>query len=172
MKPYEPGWQWNPEICPADQHFIEWMESNNYFDKTILHMGTGAHHRVGIELGNHNSILGLTLSPDEILSYTELVTQDEIIAGNYKVLFSDAHNLNPALLPSFDIITLFHLGEIYEPSTLSYSLEELVNMLRGKLKQGGFMLAYTKSGSWKQVMPIFDSILFRDETYKTLQVYT
>lgn len=166
---YEPGWEWQPDKCPADAHFIEWGRS--LYDDTILHVGTGKHHEVAKALGYSNLIMGVTLSPDEVTSYVELVSKGGTLSANYKLLFTDVHTLNPMFLPPFDVITLFHLGEIYTPKSYTYSLEEVVFNLKHRLRENGVIIAYTGSVAWQKAEPVFDRFLIRGEEYKSLQVF-
>jgi len=171
MRTYFPGWGWDTSICPADQHFLEWMVEHNHFDKTIFHMGTGKHHMVGQGLYKGNSIIGATLSPEEVAAYIELVTDNNLLFHNYQVLFTDIHFLNPLFLPTFDIVTLFHLAEIYNPVDDGMTLEEVVRMFKSKLNPGGVIVHYNKSSSRGPAIPILERVLNKVETYKTMDVY-
>lgn len=166
---YEPGWKWQPDKCPADQHFVDWIVYNHFFDKSILHIGTGEHHFVGESLCPRHSVLGVTLSPDEVHSYIQLISDNHKLYANYKLLFSDAYLLDPHLLPQFDIITLFHLAEINHGN--GYTDAELLEMLGGKLNKGGYVLGYTKSVKADVSISLLDKYFVRVEEYKSLQVY-
>lgn len=166
---YPQGWKWQPDKCPCDQDFIEWVKNEMLFGFSILHMGTGLHHRVGIELiGGECYTLGLTISPDEVLSYIELVSNNPAIQYNYSVLFTDIHRINEEILPKFELITLFHLGEIVD-NTSMYRENFVIDQMAGKLNPFGRILAYTNSAA--HIIPLFDEALELVEEYKSLRIY-
>src|SRR5207248_2823686 len=43
-------------------------------------------------------------------------------ANGYKVLYADIYTLSSKMLPSFDIVTLFHLGDCYDEQPYSKEL--------------------------------------------------
>lgn len=70
------GWPWRPDLCPADQQFVEMMKKEKTEGKSILHLGPGLHHYVGKELTGMNSVLALTNSSDEMVAYMDLVKEN------------------------------------------------------------------------------------------------
>jgi len=46
------GWPLRPDVCPCDVDFVGWLAEREIRRRSIFHLGTGAHHLVGIE--NHS----------------------------------------------------------------------------------------------------------------------
>ena len=149
------------EHCPCDLHFVQYLEAKQLAGKTIFHFGTGDHHLVGKdnhERGNPNEILAITASyqPDtgrsgEHESYIEFTVNNPIAANYYKVLFADIYCLSARMLPSFDIVTLFHLCEFYNEEKSGYARlddRKLLEMFLSKLNPGGKIVFYTKSAGY------------------------
>jgi hypothetical protein len=145
---WDDNWE-NPEDC--DVHLIEWLDEKRITDAAIYHFGTGGHHRVGIECAKperRNSVLGITAAPREYDSYVRLVTERPEVLRYYNAVFGDIYLLNEKLLPTFDVLTLFHLCEFRGPRTDAYGgLTDLdvTNLLTSKTRPGGHILFYTRS---------------------------
>lgn len=165
---YEPGWAWQPEKCPCDRDFLGW--AGDFVGKTIFHMGTGAHHKVGLELYHYNDVVGLTYSPEELLEYTKLVEQDYWLQRGYTVFFGNIHHINLKVIPRFDLVTLFHLGEIV-PFGYRGGEGLIISTMQRKLKQNGRILAYTGSVAAPIALPLFDQYLELEQEYKSLRIY-
>ena len=106
------SWPLRPDVCPCDVDLCHYLDSRAVRGRSVFHFGTGGHHLVGLR--NHangwaNEVLGLTLSPSEHERYVRLVVRDPSLARHYKVLFADIYSLAAAALPTFDVVTLFHL---------------------------------------------------------------
>lgn len=170
MLPTHSPWQWNPEICPADLHFLDWMIGQRA-GQTILHLGTGAHHRVGINLHYDHSILGLTLSAAEMQAYMDWATLNPELSRNYKVLFGDVFLLDFELLPSFDIVTLFHLGEIRSEEYVSMNLDQIIEKMVERIYPNGTILTYSGSHVAADVNAAVEKYLRLADIYKSLRVY-
>jgi hypothetical protein len=168
------GWPWLPDKCPPDKYFIDFMkaqtEAGNLRSKTILHMGTGLHHRVGIEcvaLGHR--VIGLTVSREEVISRVTRVD-----SPNYQVFYSSLNDLDAALLPPLDIVTLFHFGEM--PSTFGPATGAELARLHDRMKAGGLFLFYNRSAEWGNAKPVVDAfvdggVIKHVGTYEELEVY-
>lgn len=165
------GWPWLPDKCPPDQYFIDFMKTQTFGRPlTILHMGTGLHHRVGIEctaLGHR--VIGLTVSREEYISRVMRVDSD-----SYQVFYGNLNSLDLSLLPTLDIVTLFHFGEM--ASTFGPATEDLLSGLRDLVPIGGLALFYNRSAEWGNAKPAVDSAcvggyLTHHETYQELEVY-
>lgn len=174
------SWPLWPRMCSCDLHFCDFLQERNVRSKSIFHLGTGGHHIVGLrnrvdDLGN--VILGVTVSPDEIKRYVKLVIRDPILGQNYKVLFTDVHDLQAASLPDFDLVTLFHLCE-FDSATGSVHLlndEGVLGLLTSKLKPGGLLALYRQSIGYRRLQPIIATAmaagrLEHREDYKSLQI--
>ena len=150
--------------CPADHHFVTWLEANEVHGKTIFHFGTGGHHHVGIvnaERNWRNSVMGITASPQENQAYVDMVIERPAIAAKYKVFFGDIYQLDAPQLPEFDVVTLFHLCEFYNEKNAGYGAmndTDLALMLVDKMKPGGFLLFYTGSFAFDKAAPIAKSL--------------
>jgi len=136
-----------------------------------------------VGLRNHsaglaNEVLALTLSPREHASYVARVIADPTLGESYKVLFADIYRLSAASLPSFDLITLFHLGE-FAPSIQSggpADNREVLRLFCSKLSPGGFMLFYKGSFGYPRVRQLLadaeaDGAIAYVEEYKSLIIF-
>ncbi len=158
----EGGW-WLDEKCTADLDFCSWANSVELKGSRILHMGTGAHHTLGIRLGGDNLIVGLTISKEEIKSYLDLIEQKPSLMKSYHVEFLDIHSWNSMMFGDFDIINLPHFGEMPDPrrdaygdSDLELTLEKLLDSRSGP---GALVTGYARSSAWDRAYPVFESLL-------------
>lgn len=177
---YRHSWPASFDTCPPDDDFGRWLADMGATDKTIFHFGTGAHHRLGTVaawLGNRT--LGITASRQEMDAYEELVIAQPEIARNYQVLFGDIYLLNPALLPEFDIVTLFHLCEFTDPRRAEYggcTDREVCERLLSRLRTGGLLVVYPKSMAFLHAHPILLALLEEGRIthcreYESLRIY-
>lgn len=148
---YEIGWYLDEAQCPCDVHFVRYLEREKLAGATIFHFGTGEHHHVGIkchEMGLGHAILGITASPREHDFYEKLVIESPEIGRSYKVQFGDIYQLDARLLPEFDVVALFHVGEFRTEKNDEYGAltdEEMVRLLVGRLKGPARILFYSGS---------------------------
>ena len=150
-----------------DRDFVAYLTSRSIKGKLIFHFGTGEHHLVGKhnhERGNPNEIFAITASREEYRAYVDFVINNPVAANSYKALFGDIYTLSPRMLPDFDIVTLFHLGECYDQQiddaddqtdpqgvrlNSAYSrLDDatLLDLFLHKLSPGGKILFFKRSG--------------------------
>jgi hypothetical protein len=88
------------------------------------------------------------------------------------------YTLEPLLLPEFDVATLFHLGEFYDPVRQKYApLDDrrLLALMVKRLKPGGRVCFYRGSNGWAKSEPIVEAFLkagtlVKPETYKALLI--
>ena len=148
---YEIGWYLDEAQCPCDIHLVQYIERQSIRDRTIFHFGTGEHHIVGVrchELGTGNKVLGITASPREHDFYEKLVIERPELGWDYKVLFGDIYQLRAELLPEFDILSLFHIGEFRTEKNDAYGAltdEAMVRLLIGRLKGMRQVILYSGS---------------------------
>lgn len=144
-------WDLRAAECPCDLHFVEWLEEQRIANAAIFHFGTGGHHVVGLkaaESGTNNAVLGITASPQEYESYVKLLIDNPRLGRAYKAYFGDIYQLDARLLPEFDIVTLFHVGEFRTEQNDAYGALtdlEMTLLLVDRLKPGGHMLFYSGS---------------------------
>jgi hypothetical protein len=144
-------WDLREKECPCDVHFIEWLDKNGITDSTIYHFGTGGHHHVGIECASakrRNAVLGITAAPQEYEKYVELAIARPDVLRWYNAVFGDIYLLNDKLLPTFDVVTLFHLCEFRGEKNDAYKALtdlEVTNLLTDKTHPGGHILFFTTS---------------------------
>lgn len=170
------------EFCPCDNHFRDWLEENRIHGSSIFHFGTGGHHVLGLgELGRErpNFIFSVTASPQEYEKYIEIIIENPSLAHNYKVIFTDIYTYDGSLLPNFNIVTLFHLCEYWDPRKSSYAKlddRSLLDLMVSKLTPGGYIVAFPYSRTWEWAEPIFADAVRRGGLespvpYKTLLFY-
>jgi hypothetical protein len=175
-------WSLDEAQCPCDLHFVEYLESKAAKNATIFHFGTGNHHIVGLRMaenGSNNAVLGITASPQEYDDYVELLIKKPRLGHAYKAYFGDIYQLDARLLPEFDYVSLFHVGEFRTPENDAYGALtdlEMVFLLADRTKPGGEILFYTGSFAYdkaeaaaKELMQTrpFDSAA----DFKSLKVY-
>jgi hypothetical protein len=175
-------WPLDEGRCPCDVHLVEYIEKREIRGKAIFHFGTGHHHIVGIknlDLDRPNEILGITASREEHASYVDLVIKNPRVGLHYKVLFADLYTLHAALLPRFDVITLFHLGEFHTEANRAYTEGNdgtVLWMFVETMNPGALMLLYTRSrGSPEAAIlageAVRAGVLEALEEYKSLKIY-
>jgi len=176
------AWTLQPERCPCDIHFTEWVEGRAKSNETIFHFGTGIHHYVGKQLAgakSGTSVLGITATVSEHDSYVELVSREPALARNYIVLFGDIYLTNQKFLPLFDVVTLFHLCEFRTEANDAYGAltdAELLEVLTSRTKSGGYLLFYRNSYAEAKAQPIIDEwaatgVAQEVEGYKSLRIF-
>lgn len=176
------AWALRPDDCPCDVHFIEWMEGRAVPNEAIFHFGTGDHHHVGLRLGESDlgtSVMGITATRREYDSYIDLVTHRPELARGYCVYFGDIYTSNPALLPMFDVVTLFHLCEFRSEENDAYGALtdlELTRLFAERTRPGGHLIFYTGSYAYARAEPIIaewaaTSPVEEVEGYRTLRVF-
>ena len=179
---YKDTWELDVPVCPCDVHFLDFLSDRRIKNASIFHFGTGAHHIVGLgtaEGGGKNSVLGITASTGEYDSYIKLSIEKPTVAKRYKVFFGDIYQLDPRLLPQFDVVTLFHLCEFRTDENDAYGALtdlEMAKLLTDKIKPGGWVLFYTGSMAFDKAEPVIAKLakqrpLDRHPDFKTLQVY-
>jgi hypothetical protein len=148
---WDDNWDLREKECPCDVHFIEWLDKNGITDSTIYHFGTGGHHHVGIECASEkrrNAVLGITAAPQEYEKYIALAIKRPDVLRYYNAVFGDIYLLNEKLLPTFDVVTLFHLCEFRGEKNDAYNALtdlEVANLLTDKTRPGGHILFFTTS---------------------------
>jgi hypothetical protein len=177
-------WDLHENICPCDVHFNEWVEANRVSGKTVYHFGSGTHHVIGVtqaENGLGNAVFCITASIEEYKAYIKLATERAEVAAKYLCYFGDIYTTDPRLMPTFDVVTMFHLCEFFLPNTASDEyggLDDLgvLNLFTDKTRPGGRILFYTRSCAFKKAQPIIaqwekERTVERVGEFKTLLVY-
>src|ERR1044072_2479675 len=157
-----PGWPWQPDKCPADDHFIDWLNYeviNGEIDGPIFHMGTGLHHAVGMEcvfLGL--GCIGLTASEEEYNSLPD--TNERGGKGHYAIVLGNLYKLDALRVEYFQIMTLFHLGELVELfGDIDY---EAVDAVMSLVRPSGLVFFYTGSSAWDRASAYVGSCVERE----------
>ena len=180
---WDQSWDLRLAECPCDMHFLEWLEEHKIKDQSIFHFGTGSHHIVGLktaEDGSNNAVLGITASPAEYDAYVKMLIEKPRLGHTYKAYFGDIYQLDPRLLPTFDIVTLFHTGEFRSEKNDSYGALtdlEMTKILADRMKPGGQMLFYSGSYAFDVSQRVFEElvntgVLADAGTFKTLRIFT
>lgn len=170
-------WPLWPERCPCDVDFVDWAESTYLHSSIILHMGTGTHHLVGRKLTiQTNIVLGITCCPAEMESYMSWAVENPHLSGRYRVVFGDLYITDPGLLPTFDIITLFHLCERPDPRRERYGAmtpEETVKHLTPRiLKDDGVIVTYSGSATADDAeKALIDAGFMKTDSYRSLRFW-
>ncbi len=174
-------WPLRPEVCPCDVHCCEYLAERDIRGRSVFHFGTGGHHVVGItnrDRGLDNEILGITASPPEHSRYVRLVIRSPSLGKHYKVLFADIYDLGNAGLPTFDLVTLFHLCEFSSPADPRRRMDDagVLDLFLSKLSPGGRILFYRGSFGYQAATPLIERAVGGGkmsfvECYKSLDVY-
>jgi len=170
----EDGWEYNDDY-PCDTQFIEYLSGlglEKMNKVTIFHMGPGIHHKVGLWAMEQKNIFvrSISITPIEVKEYISIATENPWLNSRYLVDFGDIHLIEEKLLPKFDFISLFHLGEIssqiYEVDYPSKNIESVIGMMSRRLSIGGELLFYNKSVAWKTIKPIVELSMYSMYSYK------
>jgi hypothetical protein len=179
---YDDTWELNEGGCPCDLHLLDFLRDRDIRNATIFHMGTGAHHIVGIkavEGGTNNAVIGITASPGEHDRYIKLGVENPRAHTNYKAFFGDIYQLDARLLPPLDVVSLFHLCEFRTAKNDTYGALtdlEVARLLWDQLRPGGYMLFYKLSMSYDKAIPNIARLqeerqMVPEPDFKTLQVF-
>ena len=175
-------WALDEQICPCDVDFVDFLNKTEIQQKIIFHFGTGQHHIVGyknLELVRPNEIVGITASREEHEAYVQMIIANPLIAQYYKVFFADIYTLTPGILPTFDVVTLFHLCEYHSGANRAYTQTDDRRLLRifvEKLRPQGLLLLYRGSQAYSKAEPlaevlVSDGELRKEQEYKSLDIY-
>ena len=183
MNLWNAKWDLDPEQCPCDIHFNEWIAANNISGQAIYHFGTGTHHIVGNEQATNglgNFVLAITASVVEYDSYIELVSQNHHVAKSYVAYFGDIYLTDPRMLPMFDVVTLVHANEYIHDDTPSAEYGglddlKLARIMAGHTRAGGHLLFYRGSFAWDKTDAMVttlarEGLLAREGDFKSLLV--
>lgn len=174
-------WPLDEAQCPCDLHFLGYLEERNASASTIFHFGTGNHHIVGLRLaqsGRDYAVLGITASPQEYEDYVKLLIDNPELGRTYKAWFGDIYQLDARLLPRFDFVTLFHVGEFRTAENDRYGALtdlEMTLLLADQVKPGGEILFYTGSYAYDVAERVEEALLKqrpfeRKGRFKSLQI--
>ena len=175
-------WSLDEAQCPCDLHLVQYLEEKAVRDASIFHFGTGNHHIIGLrtaENGSNNAVLGITASPQEYDDYVELLIKNPRLGHTYKAYFGDIYQLDGRLLPEFDYVTLFHVGEFRTSENDAYGALTDLDMtlvLADKLKPGGEIHFYTGSFAYDKAEAVAKELVksrpFEDAgEFKSLRIY-
>jgi hypothetical protein len=175
-------WSLDEAQCPCDIHFVDYLEEKAVKGASIFHFGTGNHHIVGLKMaenGSNNAVLGITASPQEYDDYVELLIKNPRLGHTYKAYFGDIYQLDARLLPKFDYVTLFHVGEFRTPESDAYGALtdlEMTLLLADKTRAGGEIHFYTGSFAYDKAQAVGAELVktrpFDDAgTYKSLHIF-
>lgn len=179
---WDQSWDLRLAECPCDMHFLEWLEERNTKDAAIFHFGTGSHHIVGLktsEDGSNNAVLGITASPAEYDAYVKMLIEKPKLGFTYKAYFGDIYQLDRRLLPTLDIVTLFHVGEFRTEKNDAYGALtdlEMTRVLCDRTRAGGLVLFYSGSYAFDVAERVTgelvkQNVLADAGTYKTLRIF-
>jgi hypothetical protein len=177
---WDSTWSLDEAQCPCDVHFVEYLEEKRVQNAAIFHFGTGNHHIVGLRTAAaNNAVLGITASPQEYDAYVELLIKNPRLGHTYKAYFGDIYQLDARLLPPFDYVALFHVGEFRTPDNDSYGALtdlDMTLLLADKVKPGGEILFYTGSYAYDKAEAVAAELVAKRPfaaapDYKTLKVY-
>ena len=175
-------WDLREAECPCDVHLVDWLDETRITDAALFHFGTGAHHHVGIENARperRNAVLGITASPPEYEAFVALAIERPEVLRYYSAFFGDIYLLNAALLPVFDVVTLFHLCEFRGEANDAYGALtdlEVTNLLTDRTRPGGHILFFTGSFAFDRAEEVIaqwerERDVERLGTHRSLLVY-
>jgi hypothetical protein len=175
-------WSLDEAQCPCDLDFVQYLGDQGARDATIFHFGTGNHHIVGLRMaqsGSNCAVLGITASPQEYDDYVDLLIRNPRLGFTYKAYFGDIYQLNPRLLPEFDYVSLFHVGEFRTVENDAYGALtdlEMTLMLADKVRPGGEILFYRGSFAYDKARAVAQELVRQRpfdaaDPYKSLQIF-
>jgi hypothetical protein len=175
-------WSLDEVQCPCDLHFVEYLREKKASGAAIFHFGTGNHHIVGLEMakdGADCAVLGITASPQEYDDYVDLLIKNPRLGHTYKAYFGDIYQLDSRLLPEFDYVSLFHVGEFRTPvndDDGALTDRELALMLADKVRPGGEVLFYSGSFAYDKAEAVAAELVKQRAfgpapDYKSLRIF-
>jgi len=162
---YNAAWSLDEAQCPCDLHFLDYLQEKQARDAVIFHFGTGNHHTVGMRLhagGRNCAVLGITASPQEYQAYIALLIANPHLGHTYKAFFGDIYQLDARLLPRFDYVALFHVGEYRTADNDRYGALtdlQMTLVLADKLRPGGEILFYRGSYAYDKAEAVAAELL-------------
>ena len=117
---------------------------------TFFHFGSGSHLKMALEnvkhaIANRNFIIATTASYGEAEDYLKLITPEMPLNEHYHLLYGNAFLLHHELLPKFDHVFQFHLGEYGKNEDEEI---QLISNLARSLKLTGKMSFHRVSRAW------------------------
>lgn len=165
------GWPWLPDKCPPDQYFIEYMQELPVWPSlTILHQGTGLHHRVGLACcAMGHRVIGVTVSREEVVSRVFRVD-----SPRYQVMYANLNEIDTSLLPTVDIVTMFHFGEM--ASEFGMPEDNHIQRLLDKMPVNGLIMFYNRSAGRGNSEAVIERLsvqgkILLKEIFQELSVY-
>jgi hypothetical protein len=179
---WDANWGLELGLCPCDQHFVEFLEARKLSNSVIYHFGSGGHHLVGVQCmkaGKGNVVISITAAPQEHKEYEKLIIAEPALAHHYICYFSDIYTFDGRLMPMFDIVTLFHLGEFRTAANDAYGAHSEWETLRrfcAQTKTDGLICFYKGSNGWSNTVPLIEravkeGLIVADGEFKTLPIY-
>jgi hypothetical protein len=159
------AWSLDVAQCPCDVHLVEYLVERKAAGGTLFHFGTGKHHIVGQRLhasGLDCAVLGITASPEEYEAYIGLLIANPRLGHTYKAYFGDIYQIDARLLPPFDYVTLFHVGEFRTPANDSYGALtdlQMTMILADRLRPGGEILFYRGSFAYDRAEAVGEELV-------------
>ena len=111
-------WSLDEAQCPCDLHFVRvpgGEEGQGRRHLPLRHRQPPHRRPEAAENGSNCAVLGITASPQEYDDYVELLIKNPRLGHTYKAYFGDIYQLDARLLPQFDYVSLFHVGEFRTP---------------------------------------------------------
>lgn len=164
------GWPYQPDKCPCDDQFIEYLNRLQGHN-IVFHMGTGLHHKVGLYCASRSmACLGMTASIDEVFAYYE-----QAWCPTYQIIFGNIYKLDVRTIPYPSIISLFHMGELVD--MFGDIDEEAIKRLLKRSVPKGLAFFYQKSSAWDRAIKTVEKfeeskLLEPVDVYKDLLVCT
>jgi hypothetical protein len=175
------SWPLRTAGCPCDVDFCDYLRDRQIHKRGVFHFGSGGHHLVGLRNQRdalENDVLALTLAPAEHRAYVRLAIRDATLARHYKVLFADIYSLSAATLPTFDVVSLFHLGEFNFTGSGAHRLDDegVLGLFVGRLVSGGLLAFYRDSFAFRKISPLIARAVDRRqlefvEDFRSLAIY-
>jgi hypothetical protein len=162
---YNASWSLDAAQCPCDLHLVDYLQEKRAQGAVVFHFGTGNHHTVGLRLHASDlncAVLGITASPQEYAAYISLLIANPLLGRTYKAYFGDIYQLDGRLLPQFDYIALFHVGEYRSPENDSYgalSDLQMTLVLADRLRPGGELLFYSGSFAYDKAEAVIAELI-------------
>ncbi len=171
-----------PDRSPGDAHFVDWLVHEGVTGRRIYHFGTGPHHFVGLECARphlNNTVLGITSSPREYELYIDLVGCYPEVTQYYVAYFGDIYMSRSALLPRFDVVTLFHLCKFRAEASRRYGAKtdgEVLRLFARHVEPDGYLVFCTDSPAYPQAQAVISSWAGHDDfaevdEFKSLRIF-
>lgn len=113
----DPTWM---RIQPCVRQFCEWLDLQNDIH-SILDLGTGGHHAVGLHAASNKiKTVGTTVCVEDIHKYEDLYSNNPEIMKYYTIMYQNWYYFDHIIFREFDVILALDIA--FYPIMVNYNI--------------------------------------------------